>query len=119
MNREAASRRRQVLFTLRQERDTLEEELLECRELLRGSLVAHKILRGGYRRRTPAFYLSRTDGGRRRMIYIKKAELERARRQVEAYRRYQKGLRRLRVLSSEILKAFQVLRESEDALGTT
>ncbi len=118
MNREAASRRRQALFTLRQERDALEEELLQSRELLRGSLVAHTILRGGYRRRTPAIYLSRIDGGRRRMIYIKKAELERARRQVEAYRRYQKCLRRLRALSSEILKAFRALRESEDALGT-
>jgi hypothetical protein len=118
MNREAASRQRQALRALREERDAIEQQLLDYRDLVRGSLVAHTILRGGYRRRTPAFYLARVKGGRRRMIYIKKPDLETVRRQVETNRRYQSGLRRLRVLAREIFEAFEALRESEDALGS-
>jgi hypothetical protein len=118
MDRDAASRIRKAILDLRQERHGIEEELLECRELLRGCLVAHTILRGGYRRRQPAFYLYRVDEGRRRMIYVKKPDLEKARRQVEAYRRYQKGLRRLRRLARDIVESFKELRESEDAFGS-
>ena len=40
MDRDAASRHRQRINSLRQERHALEEALLEARELLRGSLVA-------------------------------------------------------------------------------
>jgi hypothetical protein len=118
MDRDAASRHRQRINSLRQERAALEEALLEARELLRGSLVAHTILAGGYRRQHPAFYLARRDSGRRRMVYIRKAELDRARRQVEADRSYVERLRRLRVLKEEILKAFQALRESADVLDS-
>ncbi len=116
MDREAASRHRQRLNSLRREREAIEEDLLEARELLRGSLVAHTILAGGYRRRHPAFYLARSDSGRRRMVYIHKTDLERARSQVEADRRYRGGLHRLRVLEREILEEFQALRESADVL---
>lgn len=118
MDRDAASRHRQRLNALRQEREAIEEDLLEARDLLRGSLVAHTILAGGYRRRQPAFYLARRDGGRKRMVYVHRADLERARRQVEADRRYREGLRRLRVLEREILEAFQALRESADVLDS-
>lgn len=118
MNREAASRQRQLLHGLRRERDAIEDQLLDCRDLLRGSLVAHTILRGGYRRRQPAFYLARVKDGRRRMIYIKKPDLESVRRQVDRNRSYQIGLRRLRVLAREIFEALEELRESEDALGS-
>ncbi len=118
MDRDAASRIRKTINDHREERDRLEDELLECRDLLKGSLIAHTILSGGYRRREPAYYLYRVDHKRRRMVYVKKTDLEKARRQTAAYRRYQGGLRRLRALSKEILKAFKELRESEDALGT-
>jgi hypothetical protein len=118
MDREAASRHRQHLNSLRQQRDAIEEDLLEARELLRGSLVAHTILAGGYRRRQPAFYLARRDSGRRRMVYIHRADLERTRRQVEAGRRYVDSLRRLRILGRKILEAFQALRESADVLDS-
>jgi len=118
MKRDAASRQRQRINALRKQRDAIEEALLEARELLRGSLVAHTILAGGYRRRQPAFYLARRESGRKRMVYIRKTDLDRARRQVEAARRYQEGLRRLRALEREILEAFQALRENLDVLGT-
>lgn len=114
MSRPDPSRIRQHLRQLRQERNQLEEQLLEIRELFRGSLVGHSTLRGGARRRVPAYYVSRLDGGRRRLVYVRKSELERTRSLVEAYRRYQRGLRRLRVLSQETLEALGTLRESQD-----
>ena len=114
MSRPDSSRSRQHLHELRQERNQLEEQLLEIRALYRGSLVGHSTLRGGQRRSEPAFYVSRLDGGRRRLVYVRKSELERIRSLVEAYRRYQRGLRRLRKLTGEVLKALGALRESQD-----
>ncbi len=116
MDREAASRLRKAINDLREERHHIEEALLESREVLRGSLIAHTSLRGGGRRRRPAFYLYRTDSGRRRMVYLKKDILAKAREQVNAYRRYQEGLRRLRQIGAEILAKLKELRESQDAL---
>jgi hypothetical protein len=116
MDREAASRLRKELNALRAERHRIEEDLLECRDLLKGSLVGHTSLRGGIRRGRPAYYLSRLVAGRRRMVYVRQVDLEKARRQVATYRRYQEGLHRLRGLTKEILKAFKELRESEDSL---
>lgn len=118
MDREEASHQRQRINSLRKEREDIENDLLEARELLRGSLVEHTILAGGHRRRQPAIYLARRDAGRKRMVYIRKADLETARRQVEAGQRYTAGLRRLRLLGREILEALQALRKSADALGS-
>jgi len=114
MSRPDPSRIRQRIRQLREERNQLEEQLLEIRALFRGSLVGHSTLRGGARRREPAYYVSRLDGGHRRFVYVRKPELERIRSLVEAYRRYQRGLRRLRVLSQEALEALGTLRESQD-----
>jgi hypothetical protein len=115
MSRADPSRIRQHIHQLREERNQLEEQLLEIRALFRGSLVGHSTLSGGERRRAPAYYVSRLDGGRRRLVYVRKSELERVRSLVDAYRRYQRGLRRLRCLSREALKALGMLRESQDA----
>jgi hypothetical protein len=52
------------------------------------------------------------------MVYIRKVELERARRQVETYRGFLEGLRRLRVLGQEILDALQALKESADVFDS-
>jgi uncharacterized protein YjiS (DUF1127 family) len=114
MSRPEPSRLRQQFCRLREERNQLEEDILEIRALFRGSLVGHMSLRGGERRREPAYYVSRLDGGRRRFVYVRKSELERVRSLVEAYRRYQRGLRRLRGISEEALKALGALRESQD-----
>jgi hypothetical protein len=115
MSRPDPSRVRQRICQLREERNQIEEQLLEIRALFRGSLVGHSTLKGGARRREPAYYVSRLVGGRRRLVYVRKSELERIRSLVEAYRRYQRGLRRLRVLSREALEALGTLRESQDA----
>jgi len=114
MDRLTASSLRQRLYSLRQERDRLEEEILQIRSLLRGCLLKRHFLAGGERRGTPAFYLFRRDSGRKRFIYIRKAHLERASREAEAYRRYRKALLRLRSLGKEILRDFKLLGEAQE-----
>src|SRR5262245_13920889 len=98
MNRSSASSLRQRILVLHEERHSLEEQLLEVRSLLRGSLVARRFLHDGKPRGNPAHYLFRRDEGKRRMIYIPRKHLEWARREAEAYRRYRTALRRLRAL---------------------
>jgi hypothetical protein len=119
MDRATASSLRQRLHDLRLERDHLEEELLGIRAFLRGSLVAHHTLSGGRRRPQPAFYLFRWEDGRRRSHYIRKEHLEKARRDVDAYRRYREGLLRLRALGQEILEAFQSLSRYQEVASPT
>lgn len=114
MNPNAASRLRKELHTLRQERDRLEETLLEIRVLLRGPLIAHHTLSGGRRRSAPAFYLFRREAGRKRLRYVRKADLEKARHLVEESRRYRNGLRSLRSLGLEILTTFKALEEVQE-----
>lgn len=108
----AASKLRQKVHALRQERDRLEQSLLEIRALLRGPLIAHHTLSGGRRRGSPAFYLFRREAGRKRLKYVRKADLEKTRPLVEASQRYREGLRRLRFLGVEILAALKALEES-------
>jgi len=114
MDRSTASSLRQKLHDLRLERDRLEEELLAIRTLLRGSLVAHHTLSGGRRRSQPAFYLFRRQDGTRRSHYIRRENLETARREVGAYRRHRQGLLRLRALGQEILEAFHLLSQCQE-----
>jgi hypothetical protein len=117
MDPTAASRLRQKLCSLREERQRLEHDLLEVRALLRGPLIAHYTLSGGQRRRHPAFYLYRRQDGRKRLLYVRKGHLEKVRRLVETYKRYREGLRRLRALGEEILTSYCALRDSlEDSL---
>ena len=114
MHAATSSRLRQKIQTLRAERNKLEEQLLEIRSLLRSPLIAHHTLSGGRRRSKPAYYLFRRDEGRKRLIYVRQADLERVRRLVETARRYRDGLRRLRLVGVEILAAFKLLRQSQE-----
>lgn len=112
MDAAAASRLRQKLHTLCAERHRIEEALLETRALLSGPLIAHSTLAGGKRRSTPAFYLYRKEEGRKRVLYVRQADLEKTRRLVAAHRQYRDRLRRLRLLGAEILTAFKALSDS-------
>lgn len=112
MHRTLASQLRQKLRDLRSERTQLEDGLLETRELLRGSLLERHLLAGGKTRKTPAHYVCvRREDGRNQFIYVRKAERDRVRMHIEAYRRYRAGLRRLRALAKEILEGLQALGE--------
>ncbi len=110
MNREAASALRKKLDELVSERQRLEDELFDSQRLLRGSLIEKYELAGGKKRSAPAFYLSVPLPGRRHVLqYVHRPELDRARKDNEAYRRYRKALSSLRVLSKQILKEFDGL----------
>ena len=112
MDRALASQLRQKLRDLRSERERIEDELLESRELVRGSLMQREILAGGKVRRCPAHYVCvRREDGRNQFIYVRKVDLDRVRAHVEAYRCYRSGLRRLRRVAKEILGALQSLGE--------
>ena len=112
MDRTLASQLRQKLRDLRSQRERIEGELLETRELVKGSLMEREILAGGKLRRYPAHYVCvRRQDGRNQFIYVRKVDLDRVRAQVEAYRCYRRGLRRLRQLAKEILGGLQSLSE--------
>lgn len=112
MERNHASQLRQKLRDLRAERDRLEDQLLDARELVRGSLLARYHLAGGKVRGNAAYYVCvRREDRRNQFIYVRKEDLGRVRGHVEEYRRYRKGLSRLRVLSKEILRGLDSLSE--------
>jgi hypothetical protein len=111
MDREAASVHRQRINALREERDRIEESLLQPQRLLRGSLIEKYELAGGLKRTNSAYYLSvPVQGGRRRFHYVSKKVLEQARRENEAYRNYKQSLSHLRSLEREIHREFTALR---------
>jgi len=112
MDTATASRLRQKIPGLLEDRQRLEADLLEVRVLLPGPLIPHYTLSGGKRRREPAFYLYRKEEGRKRLLYVRKGELEKVRRLVEAHQRYRDGVRRLRLLGTEILATFKALESS-------
>jgi hypothetical protein len=116
MDRSAASTLRQRLRVLREERRRLEDDLLLPGRLLRGSLIARLLGSGKARRATPAYYLSvpGETPGRPRLLYVRQDDLERVRRDVEAYRRFRRTLRRLRVLGREIQAALEALGRSQE-----
>lgn len=112
MDRTLASQLRHKLRDLRAERARIEEELLETRELMRGSLLERHLLADGKVRGTPAYYVCvRLQDGRNQFVYVRKADLDRVRAQIEAYRSYRRGLRRLRVLAKGILEGLDELSE--------
>lgn len=112
MDRNHASQLRQKLRDLRSQRDRIEEQLLEARELVRGSLLLRYHLAGGKIRGNAAHYVCvRRKDRRNQFIYVRKADLDRVRDYVEAYRRYRRGLSRLRILSREIVRGLDTLSE--------
>ena len=113
MDRSAASTLRQRLRALREERRKIEDDLLQPGRLLRASLIERFLGSGEQRRATPAYYLSVPgEGGRPRLLYVRQGDLERVRRDVQAYRRFRQALRRLRVLGREIQSTLEALGRS-------
>jgi len=110
MNRGEASATRKRLDALQAERQRLEEPLFAAQRLLRGSLIEKYELAGGKKRSSPAFYLSvPLPDGRHLLEYVARADLDRVRKDNEAYRSYRKAVSRLRVLSKQIVKEFDAL----------
>jgi hypothetical protein len=89
-----ASKLRQDIRRLKEERDRLERLLGEPAALLDACLIARRKLAGGRERRNPAWYLSRKVAGKTRLEYVRQADLAEIRRRTEAWRRFARALSR-------------------------
>src|SRR3990172_6319663 len=106
------------LRTLREERKRLEQRALwpGQTQLLRGSLIERHLGSGEARRARGAWSLSlRGEDGTTRLRYVRREDLERLRRHVEAYRECRAAIRRLRVLGAQILEVLQSLARQQEA----
>ena len=115
MNLPAASRLRQEVRTLRTERALLEEQILQPLRLLRASLIRRR-LGSGKDRRTKAYEYLSIPGpkGRPRLLYVRRRDVDRVEREVQAYRTYRKTLARLRALSPRMLSVLKALGRNQE-----
>jgi hypothetical protein len=87
-----ASKLRQEIRRLGEERGRLERILAEPKAMLDACLIGRRKLAGGRERRTPAWYLSRKVARKTRLEYVRQAEVAGIRRQTEAWRRFAQAL---------------------------
>ncbi len=92
LHRDELSRARQRLLQVQAERQRLEEQFLAHHRLLKGTLLERpkaclkpgcKCTRG--EAHPPLTYLSWSEGGKTRQVYVPAADRDRVRRQVAAY----------------------------------
>jgi Family of unknown function (DUF6788) len=102
--------RRRIQERLKEQRSQV-RLLLQQREQLRGSLFARYGVCGKEgcacrtgRRHGPYYVLSVGAGGAGSFRYLSPDEAGRARQQVERYKRFRTGMRRLRTLNEEIVR---------------
>jgi len=68
---------------------------------------------GSRRRRSPAYYLSRSHQGRSKLSYVKQEELAAVRSQCQAYRMFRENLKQWRRLSRELETLWRRLLETQ------
>lgn len=87
------SRVRQEIHQARDVRERLEKAILNLGIVLQGSLIKRHLGTSAERRKTPAYYLSRAEGGRTRLVYIPRDRMESVRRATQAWRHFKSVLR--------------------------
>jgi len=87
------SRVRQEIRQARDTRERLEKAVLSMGVVLQGSLIKRHLGTAAERRKTPAYYLSRAEGGRTRLVYIPRDRVESVRLATEAWRDFKAVLR--------------------------
>jgi hypothetical protein len=75
MDRNRASRLRQMIADLRVERTRIEERLLRRRHMLRASLIERYLGTSEQKRTTPAYYLSFLHEGKTILKYVRQGRL--------------------------------------------
>ena len=75
MDRNRASRLRQMIAGLKAERTRLEERLLRRRQMLRASLIERYLGTSEQKRATPAYYLSFLHEGKTVLKYVRQSKL--------------------------------------------
>jgi hypothetical protein len=120
MSPEDVSQARQQLTRLRTERDRLEQEFLARHRLLKGSLLHRskvclkpgcKCTRG--EPHPPLTYLSWSEGGKSRQLYVPPGDRERVQREVQAYQRLRQARARWVKLQSDILALLDALEAGQ------
>lgn len=112
-DRRRASRLRQQIARRGGELFALQEQMLRARRMIAASLVERHLGTADDKRASSAFYLSCATQGRTRLVYIPKAQVERVRVQVEAWRAYRAALQRWRALSQEMAGLLRELGEAQ------
>lgn len=115
MSRTERDQVREQLGRLLQRRRKIEDDLLVPRSYLHASLLERFLGSRDRQRKSPAYYLSRSIRGKSHLKHVRKQDLDRVRREVEAYRTFSEKLVELRRLCDEILAAFlRFVRVQED-----
>ena len=96
------------------EHESLVDALLQEREQIRGSLFSRFAVCGKANcacaqgeKHGPYYVLSNRSGGEGAFIYLKEEQVSRVRELVDRHRRFKKGLKRLKGLSSRLHTLFQ------------
>lgn len=107
------------------EHESLVDALLQEKEQIRGSLFSRFAVCGKPNcacahgdRHGPYFVLSNRSGGEGAFIYLKQDQVSRVRELVERHRRFKKGLKRLKGLSSKLHTLFEKYEASASLAGS-
>lgn len=106
---------RRQISALQFRRRSLESKLLQPRSMSSASLIERYLGGGGKRRSSPAYYLSRSVGGRSKLTYIKKEAFPTVRQQCDAHQEFLQFLAQWRQLTAELDQLWEQLRHSQSA----
>ena len=113
------SRLRQKVYYLERERKKLQDFLLRPQEMVYGSFYEFYRSCGNptcHCRRGEKHLskcLSTNEGGKTKLIYVRKEDVVWVRMQAENYRRYQKGMASVRKINTEIFETLKQIRNSK------
>ena len=97
-----ASAWRGELARLAAEVAALVRALLRRRRMVRASLIERHLGTSGRKRGAGAFYLSWAEGGRTRLVYVRRAQVPAVRAPVAAWREHRRLVRRLRRAAAQL-----------------
>ena len=107
------------------EHDSLVDALLQERTQIRGSLFSRFAMCGKANcacaqgeKHGPYYVLSNRSGGEGAFVYLKQEQVSRVRELVNRHRRFKKGLKRLKGLSSKLHTLFEKYESSAARAGS-
>lgn len=107
------------------EHESLVDALLQEREQIRGSLFSRFAVCGKAQcgcaqgeKHGPYYVLSRRSGGAGAFVYLKEEQVSRVRDLVNRHRRFKKGLKRLKGLSTKLQSLFERYESSAAIAGS-
>ena len=108
-NKESISKIKAKIAYLVIKRRSCEKYLLARHKMINASFVQMRTLAGGKTRKTPAYYLSTKVGGKTKLKYIKKDDIELVRKRANSWKYYSLNLSEYVKISKEIEELFRKL----------